>query len=156
MSWSGIASNQCVSRNNLQDAVNTGVFTLKNTIPAGTEQITKADADFYVNIDTSYGPYAAKASNQLVVKSNLISGSVVSYSYNVRLDETSISNVCFQPFSTVWSSSAEFTEGMTLYFDSDLTTLVTGYFYVSFLGTSEIFELNIGTGVVEFNTGLNC
>jgi len=71
MSWAGISSNQCVSFNNLQNAVNTGVFTLKNSIPASSEQITKADADYYVNINTSYGPYAAKASNQLVVKSDL-------------------------------------------------------------------------------------
>lgn len=71
MSWAGIASNQTVSFNNLQDAVNNGVFTLKNAIPASNEQITKAEANYYVNIDTSYGPYAAKASNQLVVKSNL-------------------------------------------------------------------------------------
>lgn len=71
MSWAGIASNQTISFNNLQDAVTTGVFTLKNTIPVSTEQITKADADYYVYIDTAYGPYASKASNQLVVKSNL-------------------------------------------------------------------------------------
>ena len=71
MSWAALASNQCISFNNLQNAVNTGVFTLKNSIPVSTEQITKADADYYVNINTSYGPYAAKASNQLVVKSNL-------------------------------------------------------------------------------------
>jgi hypothetical protein len=71
MSWAGIASNQCISFNNLQDAVTTGVFALKNTIPVSTEQITKSDADFYVFIDTAFGPYASKASNQLVVKSNL-------------------------------------------------------------------------------------
>jgi len=71
MSWAGIASNQCISFNNLQDAVTTGVFVLKNTIHSSTEQITKADADYYVYIDTAYGPYASKASNQLVVKSNL-------------------------------------------------------------------------------------
>ena len=71
MSWAGIASNQTISFNNLQDAVTTGVFALKNTIPSSTEQITKADADYYVYIDTAYGPYASKASNQLVVKSNL-------------------------------------------------------------------------------------
>jgi hypothetical protein len=71
MSWAGIANNQCISFNNLQDAVTTGVFALKNSIPVSTEQITKADADYYVYIDTTYGPYASKASNQLVVKSNL-------------------------------------------------------------------------------------
>lgn len=72
MSWASIANNQCVSFNNLQDAVNNGVFYLKNAIPASNEEITKADADYHVYIDTAYGPYAAKASNQLVVKSNLV------------------------------------------------------------------------------------
>jgi len=71
MSWSSLANNQCVSFNNLQDAVTTSVFALKNTIPVSLEQITKADADFYVFIDTAYPSYAAKASNQLVVKENL-------------------------------------------------------------------------------------
>ena len=71
MSWAGLANNQCISFNNLQNAVTTGVFVLKNTIPVSLEQITKADADFYVFINTAYSPYAAKASNQLVVKSNL-------------------------------------------------------------------------------------
>lgn len=69
MSWAGISSNQCVSCNNLQDAVNTGVFTLKNTIPVSTKQITKAEAENYVYINSISG----KTSNQLVVKSNLTS-----------------------------------------------------------------------------------
>lgn len=73
MSWASIASNQCVSFDNLQDAVNNSVFVLKNAIPSSLEQITKADADYYVYIDTAYGPYASKASNQLIVKSNLVS-----------------------------------------------------------------------------------
>lgn len=74
MSWAGLASNQTVSFNNLQDAVNTAVFTAITTIPVSSEQITKADAAAYVNIDTAYAPYAAKASNQLVVKSDLVPG----------------------------------------------------------------------------------
>lgn len=80
MSWAGIASNQCVSFTNLKDAVNTGVFTQKTTIPTSDEQITKDDANTYVNINTSYAPYAAKASNQLVVKSDL-QAAVVSYGW---------------------------------------------------------------------------
>jgi hypothetical protein len=71
MSWAGISNNRAVSCNNLQDAVNTGVFALKNTIPASNECITKAEADYYVYIDTAYASYSAKASNQLVVKSDL-------------------------------------------------------------------------------------
>jgi hypothetical protein len=71
MSWAGISSNQTVSFNNLQDAVSNGIFSQKTTIPSSNEQITKTDADTYVNIDTSYSPYSSKSSNQLVVKSNL-------------------------------------------------------------------------------------
>jgi hypothetical protein len=71
MSWAGLASNQTVSFNNLQNAVSTGYFYALAAIPSSQEQITKADASTYVSIDTAYAPYAAKASNQLVVKSNL-------------------------------------------------------------------------------------
>jgi hypothetical protein len=72
MSWAGIAGNQCVSFNNLQDAVTTGVFFAKTTIPVSGEQITKTDANTYAFIDTTYGPYASKSSNQLVVKNDLL------------------------------------------------------------------------------------
>lgn len=71
MSWAGIASNQTVTFNNLQDAVTTGVFTQKTSIPATNECITKTDANTYVNINTSNSGYSSKSSNQLVVKSDL-------------------------------------------------------------------------------------
>jgi hypothetical protein len=69
--WAATANNETISFNNLQNGVDTGVLSLKAAIPVSNEQITKADANTYVNIDTSFAPYAAKASNQLVVKSNL-------------------------------------------------------------------------------------
>jgi hypothetical protein len=71
MSYLSLANNQTISFNNLQDAVTTGLLTQKAPIPVSNEQITKAEANTYVNIDTAFAPYAAKASNQLVVKSNL-------------------------------------------------------------------------------------
>lgn len=71
MSWASLANNQTISFNNLQNAVTNGVFSAKISIPVSAEQITKDDANVYVNINTSFAPYAAKASNQLVVKSNL-------------------------------------------------------------------------------------
>jgi hypothetical protein len=75
MSWAGLANNQTVSLNNLINAVTTGVFTQKSTIPTGLKQITKAEAEAYVNINTISG----KTSNQLVVKSNLVASSLVTY-----------------------------------------------------------------------------
>lgn len=71
MAWGDLATNQTVSFNNLQSAVNTGIFAQLNSIPASSEQITKSDASYYVQISTGYSPFQAKSSNQLVVQSDL-------------------------------------------------------------------------------------
>ena len=69
MSWASIANNQTVSFNNLQDAVNNGVFILKNTIPVpSTKQVTSGEAEYYVSIIPT-----GKPATQIVVKSNLVS-----------------------------------------------------------------------------------
>lgn len=68
MSFASIANNQCVSCNNLQDAVTNGIFYLKATIPSSLKQITKAEAESYVYINSVSG----KTSGQLVVKSDLV------------------------------------------------------------------------------------
>lgn len=72
MSWAGLANNQTISFTNLKDAVDTGVFLSKTTQVTSNEQITKADADTYAWVNTLYTPFANKANNQLVVKSDLI------------------------------------------------------------------------------------
>jgi uncharacterized delta-60 repeat protein len=71
MAWDDVVDNQTVSFNNLQSAVNQLVFVQKTSIPSSSEQITKTDADTYVYLNTAYVPYSDKASNQLVIKSNL-------------------------------------------------------------------------------------
>jgi len=73
MSWASIANNQTVSLANLQDAVNNGVFTLKNAIPVSNKQTNKSEAEYYVYIDP-----ISKATNQLVVKSNLVANTSTS------------------------------------------------------------------------------
>lgn len=135
MSWAGIANNQTVSFNNLQDAVNNNVFALKNAIPASNEQITKADADYYVYINTSYGPYAAKASNQLVVKSDL-QAQVTSYPYTIWYDQpcywdgffveggaASNTDACNLNTNSIvlYSSSSVFQDTIKLWYDSNLS-----------------------------------
>jgi hypothetical protein len=72
MSWAGIANNQCISLDNLKDAVATGVFTELTAIPTGSKQITKSEAITYVSIETTIEPIASKANNQLVVKTDLV------------------------------------------------------------------------------------
>jgi hypothetical protein len=152
MAWTDLASNQIPTFTDLQ----TSGFSLNSGQSAVTsnECVTKANALAKYNLSSA--EMNDFESNQLVPKSSYVSGAVTSYSYSVKLDETSSSEVCDNPSTTVYSLSAEFTEGITLYFDSELTTIVDGYLYVSFLGTSEIFELNTSTGEVVFNTGFSC
>jgi hypothetical protein len=135
MSWASLASNQTVSFNNLQNAVNNGVFTAKTAIPVSNEQITKADANTYVNINTSFGPYAAKASNQLVVKSNL-QAVITSYPHTVYYNSTcfwdgiyietgaaSATAACSLSTNSITLYSSDFAlgNGSVLYFDSNLS-----------------------------------
>jgi len=53
MSWVGLNPTDWVTNNNAQDAVNTGVFTLKSgqSIPANTNWITKSEAFSKLNIN---------------------------------------------------------------------------------------------------------
>ena len=143
MSWAGIAANQCVSRNNLQDAVNNGVFTLKTAIPAGTKQITKSEANVYVQLDTAYAPYAAKTFNQLVVKSNLQPCATLPYSYIIYCNysdgnylagvSTPTEACALTTAFTVYSSSATIGVGTALYADSCGTELIYANAYDSSL-----------------------
>jgi hypothetical protein len=84
--WAATANNETISFNNLKDAVDTGVLSPKTSIPVSNEQINKDEANTYVYIDTAFGPYASKSSNQLVVKSNLQCGVPVISTPNLRWD----------------------------------------------------------------------
>ena len=81
MSWAGIASNQCVSWANLQDAVDNNVFIQIGLIPPpgipSNREVTKLGALTTVDIQTS--PLAGKSDNQLVVKSNLVATAATYY-----------------------------------------------------------------------------
>jgi hypothetical protein len=137
MSWVALANNQTISFNNLQNAVTNGYFVALTTIPTSLEQITKSDASTYVNIDTSYAPYAAKASNQLVVKSNL---RPISYSYTIYYEEAcfydgfnieggaaNATAACANPLTiTLYSPVSSFANGMKLFYDSACTNLWYG------------------------------
>ena len=161
MSWAGIAANQGVSLNNLQNAVDTSVFTLKNTIPAGTKQITKTEAAYYVNINTGYAPYAAKTSNQLVVKSNLIAATPLPYSYTVyynNIDEFDR----YAGFSTSSAACAASTNYIVVYSNSSSITAGTefsispygddppGQIFVSYDNSSGNIYFKIGSNYVTF------
>jgi len=151
MSWVGIANNQTVSFNNLQDAVTNGYFVALAAIPASQEQITKTDASTYANIDTAYGPYAAKASNQLVVKSNLIP---ISYAYTIYYEEAcyydgfyieggaaSAALACGNTLSiTLYSPVSAFANGMKLFYDS----ACSNPWYGDTGGCGQYYKVDIG------------
>jgi hypothetical protein len=142
MSWAGLASNQTVSFNNLQNAVSTGVFVAKTSIPASNEQITKADADTYVYIDTSYSPYAAKSSNQLVVKSDLQT-SLFSLSLGPGYD--TIAATCNTPFTITQTGTYSGTLGVGTVVNGVSVSGDFDYFLIleSYLGQDTLSTIGI-------------
>jgi hypothetical protein len=71
MSWADLPNNKTVSRANLQDAVNQGIFQLISPIPTAnsTKQITCGEARSYVMLDDYYLPVV---NSQLVIKQDLV------------------------------------------------------------------------------------
>jgi hypothetical protein len=82
MAYNDLQNNQTVSFTNLQSGVSQGIFTAKATIPSSNRQVTKAQVDNYININTSLPSYVAKASNKLITKGDL-SGITSTSSYIV-------------------------------------------------------------------------
>lgn len=78
MAYSDLQNNQTVSYTNLQSGVAQGAFTAKTSIPTSNRQVTKAEANTYININTSLPSYVAKASNRLITKQDLSGITVVS------------------------------------------------------------------------------
>jgi hypothetical protein len=80
MSWSGIASNQLVTWENLQDAVNNGIFLQIGTIPPSgfsAKKCVRKDLAFSA-VEVQSSPLSGTADNQGVVKSKLVA---VSFTY---------------------------------------------------------------------------
>jgi hypothetical protein len=82
MSFSALADNQAVSFNSLSSGVSQGYFTAKTSIPSSSEITTKSDCNTYVNIDTTYLPFAEKTNNQIIVKEDLRSNQAFVYITN--------------------------------------------------------------------------
>lgn len=143
MSWAGLANNQTVSFNNLQDAVNNGNFTALTTIPVSTEQITKSDASTYVNCDTSFASFAAKSSNQLVVKSNLVTTTTTSTTTTSSTTTTTTSPLKYVTFYGVMGAQSNSQE--TLYYSTDNSTWnPIAQAFTDTCGIIEVISVNSG------------
>ena len=84
MSWAGIANNQTVSFSNLKDAVDTSVFLAKTTQTVSDEQVTKADAEAKVYLDTTTAAWTALSSNQLPIKSDFTAATTFEVDIDAR------------------------------------------------------------------------
>lgn len=117
MSWAGIASNQCISFNNLQDAVATGVFQLADTaVPPGSKQITRNEAEIYVVIN----PITSKATNQLPVKSDLTpSTGAFKWELSSTGDTSSLTacSLFLDIYTIAWTNTATPVSGTVFYSD---------------------------------------
>lgn len=121
MSWAGLASNQCISYNNLKNSVDTGVFQLADVaVPPGSLMITRAVAEQYVVIN----PITSKASNQLPVKSDLTPITGV-YKWEISYNGDLAANACalfLDIYNIAWTNTATPTIGTIFYSNYTLTT----------------------------------
>lgn len=128
MSWAGLASNQCISYNNLKNAVDTGVFQLAEAaVPPGSLIITRAVAEQYVVIN----PITSKANNQLPVKSDLVAKTGV-FKWNISDNGDTSTNACslfLDPGTIAWTNTATPAAGTVFYADYNFTTIfpMSGY-----------------------------
>jgi hypothetical protein len=126
MAYNDLANNQTVSYNNLQSGVNQGAFTAKTTIPSSNKQVTKAEANIYVNINTSLSSYAAKASNRLITKQDLSGVTLTYYTWYISQPQTSsCSGFGYYPI-TVYSNNPSFLSGAIFYTNTGLTDRFNG------------------------------
>jgi hypothetical protein len=139
MSWNILLPNQCISFNNLQDAVNQFFFFSSQPIPVSTEQITKQDFEDYIVVPasvTNYPPFANKSQNQLIVKDNfaIYGGATLVPNYGI-----SFTGVSYYDFSTqiptgIWSLPASSTQTSQYYSSFGLSGFP--YLYIEVDGTS--------------------
>ena len=89
------------------------------------------------------------------VKSAFCSISCTGPSSGTYVLGTTVYNVCGNSPVTLYSA-VPFAIGVALYYDSALTSLVTGYLYVIPVGSSIIYNINTSTGVVGADSGYRC
>lgn len=150
MSWAGLASNQCITYNNLKDAVTTGVFMgAEAAVPPGSLIITRAVAEQYVVIN----PITTKASNQLPVKSNLVAKTGV-FKWNISDNGDTNANACslFLDVTTIaWTNTATPVAGTTFYADYNFSSIFPMSAYTNLFLHYRVFG-NTGAGIkARFN-----
>ena len=146
MAWGDLNNDDLVSFTNMQSS---GI-PLKSGQSATTSNdiMTKDAVTTKYFLDLSVSTLAAKNSLDCVAKKDLSTGTAYSYLVRVSTDYTFI---CGELEITVYSPDSSYAISMTLYTDSTLTNLLTGYSWI--VGPdSTIRDLNPSTGVIGPNT----
>ena len=102
MSWTSLSNNQTISKANLQNAVNTGIFTLTSPISPTSQQGTKDYISTHVSgFNPDYPSYASKSGNELLVKGDIYNTGNVTLSpqYGMYFDSIGGSGTGFPTFT---------------------------------------------------------
>lgn len=127
-SWSTSGNNQGIPNDTILNAISSNIFTAKTQIPNNGQLLTKARANQYLYIDTNIAGYAAKTSNQIVVKSNLV-GTITPVS--ALYSSSNCFTACNSGSSTTVYSN-NFAVNGTLFSDQQLLTPAPeGYYAIS-------------------------
>lgn len=136
MSWASLANNQCVSQANLQDAIATSVFTLKNAFGSTNQEITTANAENWVYINP-----IGKPANRLVVKSDLVSAPP-SYYIPLYFSATEIGSCTSTTLVYGYYDGSPLGVASYLYTDATLTVgLPNGYYWYDYNTTYQIDDV---------------
>jgi hypothetical protein len=136
MNWTSVASNQTFSGVTLQNAVDNGFFTvppISTPIPLTNEQLTKSQVESMVNAFDNSG----KASNQLLVKSNVTAITTINVLFRVKLSS----------FGAGWRLVLKnpFT-GAAYPNSGDLLSTTERVFTLNNIAVGTIFAINIDNG----------
>jgi hypothetical protein len=86
MSWASIANDQLVTRDNLQNGVDTGVLLLKSAITGtGTRIVTKSNVNSFIFMNESQATWASLASNRCPTKLQILNAKQDREVYEIRV-----------------------------------------------------------------------
>jgi hypothetical protein len=157
MGFLDLADNQCVSCNNLQDAINNPPFYIpaypSNPVPVSTKQITKQEFQDYVYFPAypsiaQYPPFANKTTNQLVVKGDIYLLGVITMEpaygiYFTGSTNSTIGTYPYYPITTTTTINYDFQvyadENFELYIDGTISS-PSGYAHITIYSNNQIVD----------------
>lgn len=143
--WSGTANNETVSRNALSNAVANVIFYQKAAFTGSTRQVTKAEAAAWVYLNEASSPFAGKASNQLVIKTDLVAATPIYITIASSYDGGTGLTISIIVSAALPAETTIYFEWCT---DSGATGDVTFTLPVTFSGTTTAIANLSSTGAV--------